>query len=267
MKSIGWDESVATEAIKSTMRAHLFAQGLDAAKPVAILGTPLPEPLAAVGKPVPEPLISDGQLYVDTPDRRVDVLAVMRLPRVVVFGNLLSAEECEAMVAMATPRLARSLMVDVKTGGTQLHPARTSNGMFFERGEGELIQRLEARISALLTWPVDHGEGLQVLQYAPGTEYEPHYDYFDPAEPGTPSHVARGGQRVASLVVYLHEPQEGGGTVFPEASLTVTPRRGNAVFFSYPLPHPSTKTLHGGAPVVHGTKWIATKWLREGVFV
>ena len=38
------------------------------------------------------------------------------------------------------------------------------------------------------------------------------------------------------------------------------------VFFSYDRPHPTTKTLHGGAPVEAGEKWVATKWLREGEF-
>jgi prolyl 4-hydroxylase len=28
-----------------------------------------------------------------------------------------------------------------------------------------------------------------------------------------------------------------------------------------------TRTLHGGAPVTQGEKWVATKWLREGEFV
>ena len=44
------------------------------------------------------------------------------------------------------------------------------------------------------------------------------------------------------------------------------PLKGNAVFFSYDRPHPMTRTLHGGAPVVEGEKWVATKWLREGRF-
>ena len=43
-------------------------------------------------------------------------------------------------------------------------------------------------------------------------------------------------------------------------------RRGNAVFFSYSVPHPDSRTLHGGSPVLEGEKWIATKWLREREF-
>ena len=38
------------------------------------------------------------------------------------------------------------------------------------------------------------------------------------------------------------------------------------VFFSYDRPHPATRTLHGGAPVDAGEKWVAAKWLREGKF-
>ena len=38
------------------------------------------------------------------------------------------------------------------------------------------------------------------------------------------------------------------------------------LFFSYERAHPVSRTLHGGAPVVEGEKWVATKWLREGVF-
>ncbi|HET8871443.1 MAG TPA: 2-oxoglutarate-dependent dioxygenase, partial [Aquabacterium sp.] len=38
------------------------------------------------------------------------------------------------------------------------------------------------------------------------------------------------------------------------------------VFFAYAVPSPDTLTLHGGAPVVRGEKWVATKWLRERRF-
>jgi prolyl 4-hydroxylase len=143
---------------------------------------------------------------------------------------------------------------------------RTSYGMFFQRGENELVRRIEQRIARLVNWPEENGEGLQILQYGPGAEYKPHYDYFDPAEPGTPTILRRGGQRVGTIVMYLAEPAKGGGTVFPDVHMEVAPKRGNAVFFSYERAHPSTHTLHGGAPVLAGEKWIATKWLRERRF-
>ncbi len=78
--------------------------------------------------------------------------------------------------------------------------------------------------------------------------------------------LKRGGQRVATLVLYLNTPQEGGATVFPDIDLAVHPMEGHAVFFSYDRPDPATGTLHGGAPVIRGEKWVATKWLREDRF-
>jgi prolyl 4-hydroxylase len=156
--------------------------------------------------------------------------------------------------------------VDNNTGGSEVNAARTSDGMFFERGETLLIARLEQRIAMLLQWPAVNGEGLQILRYRPGAEYRPHHDYFDPAHAGTATILKRGGQRVGSLVMYLNTPKAGGATTFPDVQLEVAPIKGNAVFFSYERAHASTRTLHGGAPVIEGEKWVATKWLREGVF-
>jgi prolyl 4-hydroxylase len=252
MIASGWQEDVALDALESTLRGHLEQQAQAKGLPPA--------------SAVPDAALAESPVTIDAGDRQVDVLQAMYNPRIVLFGNLLSADECEQLIALARPRMARSLTVATRTGGEEVNDDRTSNGMFFQRGENELVQRIEARIARLLNWPVENGEGLQVLQYRPGAEYKPHYDYFDPAEPGTPTILKRGGQRVGTLVMYLAEPAKGGGTTFPDIHLEVFPKRGHGVFFSYERPHPSTRTLHGGAPVLAGEKWIATKWLRQGRF-
>jgi prolyl 4-hydroxylase len=254
MKASGWEEDTALEALESTMRDHLLQ--MQKGDPVAS------EP----AKAVPGANISAATPLVSAGDRAVNVLMALKQPRIVVFGNLLSAEECEEIVALARARLARSETVETKTGASEVNEARTSEGMFFQPAEFPVCGRFEARVAALLGWPLENGEGLQVLRYRPGAEYKPHYDYFDPAEPGTESILKRGGQRVGSLVCYLNTPAQGGATVFPDAGFEVAPLQGNAVFFSYDRPHPSTKSLHGGAPVVAGEKWVATKWMREGKF-
>lgn len=252
MMDSGWEEEVAIRALEETLQGYLDEHAKAA-------GLPAP-------KPVPEPNIAESPSVVRAYDRDVRIVMAMRNPRVVVFGNLLSHEECDSIIDLARPRLARSETVDNATGGSEVHAARTSEGMFFRRGEHDVISRLEQRIATLLNWPLENGEGLQILHYRPGAEYKPHYDYFDPAQPGTPSILKRGGQRVGTLVMYLNDPERGGGTTFPDVHLEVAPMKGNAVFFSYDRPHPMTKTLHGGAPVLAGEKWVATKWLREGRF-
>ena len=254
MKASGWREDVAIAALEDTLRGFLDERAKAAQ---------LPPPV-----PVPEPLPGGGGMptTIQLPDREVRVVMAMRDPRVVVFGGLVSHEECDELMAMAAKRLTRSETVQTDTGGNEINSARTSQGMFFDRGENELCRRIEARIAALIHWPVENGEGLQVLKYLPGAEYKPHYDYFDPAQPGSATILKRGGQRVGTVVMYLNDPEVGGGTTFPDVQLEVAPVKGNAVFFSYDRAHPASKTLHGGAPVVAGEKWVATKWLREGVF-
>ena len=251
MHMAGWEKSATDAALAEIER-----------------GAALPHATTAPGetRPMPWPDLEGSPLYLDAGDRRVHVLQTVRDPRVIVFGDLLSDEECAALVATAGQRLARSLTVETRTGGEALNVDRTSDGMFFERGENEVVARIERRIAALLRWPVEYGEGLQVLRYAPGAQYRPHYDYFDPGEPGTPTILRRGGQRVATLVIYLQEPEQGGATTFPDIGLEIAPKRGTAVFFSYDRPDPATRTLHGGAPVLAGEKWVATKWLREREF-
>ena len=250
MRTSGWAEPVAIAAMAQTLRGRL-----------AELGEPQAMPSA-----MPEPALDGAPAVLMAAGRQVQVLATLRQPRVVVFGGLLSDEECSGLMALAAPQLVRSETVDNATGGTEINAARTSDGMFFERGQGPLIQTIEQRIAELLRWPLAHGEGLQILRYRPGAEYRPHHDYFDPQHPGTARVLQRGGQRVGTLVMYLNTPAGGGATTFPDVGLEIAPVRGNAVFFSYERAHPDTRTLHGGAPVTAGEKWVATKWLRQRVF-
>jgi len=253
MLASGWNEDSAIAALEATLTGYLNEKQAERAG--------VPAPVA-----VPEPLPQGQRTTVWAGDREVGIVMSMSNPRVIVFSGLLSDDECDEIIALAQARLARSETVQTATGSSEVNEARTSQGMFFERGENAVCARLEARIAALTNWPLENGEGLQVLRYGPGAEYKPHYDYFDPDQAGTPAILKRGGQRVASLVCYLNTPTLGGATTFPDVQLEVAPLKGNAVFFSYDRAHPMTRTLHGGAPVVEGEKWVATKWLRQGRF-
>jgi len=248
----GWQEEAALETIQKTLSQFLEQRSVE---------MNLPAPVA-----VPDISLEDAANALNLGDRVVGVVMAMQVPRVVVLSGFLSDEECQALISAASPRMQRSLTVDHQTGADQVHAQRTSHGMFFSRGENEVIQRIENRLAKLLNWPVENGEGLQVLHYQPGHEYKPHYDYFDPNEPSAATVLARGGQRVATVLMYLNEPTRGGGTTFPSVNLEISPQKGSAVFFNYDRAHPVSRTLHGGAPVREGEKWVATKWLRERKF-
>lgn len=266
----GWRRDLAMGLIAEAMGERTVATDASPA-PVATSGQASVR-IAAQGPTttsehrMPAPALGDGAMSLDAGDRKVSVLVTMPDPQIVMFADFLSKNECDRLVETARPRMQRSLTTDMKTGDNKLDAVRTSRGMFFRRDENPLVRTIEARIARLLSWPVENGEHLQVLHYRPGDRYEPHYDYFDPAAEGSAAVLARGGQRIATLLIYLREPERGGETTFPDLGLRFAARRGCALFFSYDRPHPSTKTLHGGAPVIAGEKWVATKWLREGMF-
>ena len=164
----GWDEQEAVDAVAAAVNAFV-------ARRAGEQGLPMPEQVPVVAEP-------NGAWILDGGDREVRVLSTMLLPRVVVLGGLLSDEECDAMIELARPKLARSTTVEPDSGGDMVHPDRTSFGMGFARGENDLCRRIEARIAHLLEWPLENGEGLPVLNYGPGAQYKPHHDYFDAAK-------------------------------------------------------------------------------------
>jgi prolyl 4-hydroxylase len=157
--------------------------------------------------------------------------------------------------------------------------------MFLGRGQDAVVAAIEERIALHTALPASHGEGLQVLHYAPGELYEPHFDSFHEEH-----NQQNGGQRIATMLMYLTDVEEGGETVFPastekpaaavngapgaagspcaRAGVAVAPRAGDALLFYSLTPdgRVDPKSLHGGCPVLRGDKWSATKWLRLGVF-
>jgi len=266
-----------TEAGRSPndLLTELAARGFGEAKAVDVMTAALQARLesvrarndvvaaeSAASNTVPQSLVKDWPQSVYAFDREARVLFTINEPRIVLFGGLLANSECDELIAQTRRHLTDSNVIDVQGGGEQRHGDRTSTGTAFGRGATPLITRIERRIAALLHWPMENGEALQILRYAVGQQYKPHYDYVDPNQPGAEPFLARGGQRVGSLVMYLNTPKAGGATNFPDIGLEIAAVKGNAVFFSYDRPHPSTKTLHGGMPVRAGEKWVATKWLR-----
>ncbi len=204
-----------------------------------------------------------------TNDRVVRVAARAERPMLAVLNGVFSVDECEELIALARGRLRPSTLVDPLTGRDVVSGLRSSLGMFFRPAETPLIARLDRRIAEIMNLPVSHGEGLQILHYPEGAGSAPHYDFLVPSNPANQASIARSGQRVSTLVTYLNDVPEGGETIFPAAGWAVSPQRGNAVYFEYANSHGELNhaSLHASSAVTRGEKWVATKWMRERVFV
>jgi prolyl 4-hydroxylase len=204
-----------------------------------------------------------------TRERTVRVAARAASPALAVLSDVLSADECEELIALARPRLKPSTLVEPVSGLDVVTGLRASLGMFFRPLENALVARVDQRLAQIMGLPIEHGEGLQVLHYPQGSGSAPHFDFLVPSNAANQASIARSGQRVSTLVAYLNDVPVGGETVFPAVGWAVSPQRGNAVYFQYcnsagELDHAS---LHASSAVLQGEKWVATKWMRSRPFV
>ena len=89
-------------------------------------------------------------------------------------------------------------------------------------------------------------EGIQVLEYEPGQKYRFH------ADAATDKHLTEY-ERKVSVILYLNEGFEGGGTEFIHTALK--PKPGYAIMFPSNWCYP-----HAGQEVISGKKRIAVTW-------
>ncbi|KAF9618277.1 hypothetical protein IFM89_000912 [Coptis chinensis] len=204
-------------------------------------------------------------------------------PRAFVYEGFLSEGECDHLITLAKSELKRSAVADNNSGKSKLSEVRTSSGMFISKAKDLVVSGIEERIAAWTFLPKENGEDIQVLRYEPGQKYDPHYDYF-----ADKVNIARGGHRVATVLMYLTDVAKGGETVFPQAEesprrkpttdddlsdcakkgIAVRPRKGDALLFFSLIPSatPDPLSLHAGCPVLEGEKWSATKWIHVDSF-
>ncbi|MFE4352840.1 2OG-Fe(II) oxygenase [Peribacillus butanolivorans] len=192
---------------------------------------------------------------IKTEDREINIIARLEEPLIVILGNVLSDEECDELIRLSKDKMHRS-----KIGVThEVNEIRTSSSMYFQDNENDIITKIEKRVSSIMNIPIEHGDGIQILKYTPGQEYKAHFDFF------TSSSKATKNNRISTFIMYLNDVEHGGETFFPKLNLSVSPRKGMAVYFEYFYTDKNVNelTLHGGAPVITGEKWVATQWMRR----
>lgn len=93
-----------------------------------------------------------------------------------------------------------------------------------------------------------------------GGHYEPHYDHH-----GAKKNLPKTGDRLATFMMYLSNVEQGGFTAFPRLKVAVAPHLGDAVYWKNLKPGGvgDELTLHGGCPVLVGSKHVANKWIHE----
>jgi len=207
--------------------------------------------------------------------RSVDVAAWLRSPpaqlvspspRIGVVEKFASPAICRWLIERARLGLVPAQTIDPKTGqGHYEASARTNSCAAFDVAHMDMVLvMLRARIASLTQLPILGFEDSQVLHYAPGEEFKPHFDFLDIAQPGHARAAAAGGQRVVTFLAYLNEGYEGGETSFPSLGWRYKGRTGDALLFynAGPDGSPDRRTLHAGNPTTRGEKYLLSQWIR-----
>jgi prolyl 4-hydroxylase len=201
----------------------------------------------------------------DGPAARLAATAgVQRVPtrevELFVVRGFLPPETCTELIALIDDKRRPSDIAD----DIGIAAFRTSETCDLD-WHAPVIGAVDRRIADLLGLPLQSSEPLQGQRYAPGQEFKPHTDTFEPGGYDFFVHTAKLGQRTWTAMIYLNTPEDGGATRFKTIGKTVQPETGKLLAWNNLLPNgqPNPATLHQGMKVRRGTKYVLTKWFRE----
>lgn len=180
---------------------------------------------------------------------------VSTAPSVRRFERLFTAGECDYLRAIAEHAYQPSTVYNAQRQLVR-DPMRGSDGATLHwLIEDPAVHALNRRLAAVSGSEAEHGEALQILRYRPGQQYKPHFDFVRAAD----------NQRRLTALVYLNHDYDGGETAFVKTGLKVKGRKGDAIVFANALADRSVdpRSEHAGLPVRKGTKYLASRWIRE----
>ncbi|XP_050588502.1 prolyl 4-hydroxylase subunit alpha-1 isoform X1 [Bombus affinis] len=185
-------------------------------------------------------------------------------PRIVVYHNVIYDEEIETIKRMAQPRFKRATVQNYKTGALEIANYRISKSAWLQEHEHEHVAAVSRRVEHMTSMTVDTAEELQVVNYGIGGHYEPHFDFARKEETNAFKSLGTG-NRIATVLYYMSDVEQGGGTVFTAINISLWPKKGSAAFWYNLKPNGEGdfKTRHAACPVLTGSKWVANKWLHE----
>jgi prolyl 4-hydroxylase len=178
-----------------------------------------------------------------------------------IVKRFLDPELCRELIERIDANCRPSTLADDRGQDSYFRTSETCD----LDGADQVVARVDQAICALLGLPAELGEPIQGQRYAPGQEFKPHTDTFEPTGADFFEHCAERGNRSWTAMVYLNEPEDGGATRFKAIGKIVQPETGKLLAWNNLLPdgRPNPATLHQGMKVRRGAKYILTKWFRE----
>ena len=195
-------------------------------------------------------------------------------PYIYTIDNFLSEKECKFIINVSKDNLKLagvSKMDNEKGLETGKYKGRTNSSYWMTHDAYPETLKIAKKIAKKIGCNYKCFESFQVIHYNENEEYKYHYDAYDMNETEKYKKFTRErGNRLRTVLVYLNDVEEGGGTGFDtlneyEGEIIVEPKMGKMVVFNNVNDDGSLnlKSRHAGLPVIKGEKWAFNLWLRE----
>lgn len=191
---------------------------------------------------------------------------------IIEIPSFISNEECDRIINISIKKGLQKSELYVKDSDEIDTNIRNSNQVWLSDEIPE-AKNISEKVEKLLNIPKSHQEELQVLQYNKNGKYDPHYDAcndMDDEENACKRMNGNAGPRYLTVIIYLNDDFTGGTTYFPLIDKHIIPVKGKALIFQdteYRKPYKVLeKSIHGGEPIIDGSKWIMTKWIHHNEY-
>ena len=195
-------------------------------------------------------------------------------PYIYTIDNFLTEKECKFIIDVSKDNLTLagvSVMKGEKGLEAGKYKGRTNSSYWMPHNAYPETLKIAKKIAKKIGCNYRCFENFQVIHYNENEEYKYHFDAYDMNNTEKyKKFCGERGNRLRTVLVYLNDVEEGGGTGFDtlneyEGEIIVEPKMGKMVVFTNVNDDGSLnrKSRHAGLPVIKGEKWAFNLWLRE----
>lgn len=174
-------------------------------------------------------------------------------PQIILKKSFLNKEEISLLLGVK--KFSKNKAVIIGEG------SQRNSKSYFEKNEEFLS--IKKKIFNFLSsidfdYPFENYEEIRIIKYEEGQQFTRHYDFLNQ----NPEEKTHYNDRVATVLIYLEEPEIGGKTIFNDLDIEIIGESGDLLFYRYDTPL-KFQTAHTGEKVLKGTKIILGVCIRE----
>ena len=181
---------------------------------------------------------------------------------VILIDNILSDDECDELIKYSN---TQKFITSETSGeyGNITSDYRKSEQIWITDNENKIADKISNITELLIGLPRSNFESLQLVKYDVSGYFKEHYDAE--INKTKKSNIK---DRAHTLIVYLNNVEEGGGTEMLKLNLKIQPKKGMGLYFKT-LDESGNlldKSYHQGLPIIRGEKYIINKWVHLNKF-